>query len=92
MLGASYDEQGDHAMNAQLDFDVHKARLAHIGEGDNRERLADIARAGRTNSSLTAGIFTLFRRIIQHSKTPQEHSFAVSDISQPTASGAGHLV
>ena len=92
MLKASYDGQGEHDMNAQFSFEIQTARQARMLEGDNRERLADIARAGHTNSNRFTGIVTLFRRVVQRGKMSQQHSPAVSDIRQPTASGAGQLL
>jgi hypothetical protein len=53
-------------------IEISEARRQYMLEGDNRERLADIARAGSEKSSRMGKIMNTFRRAIQHS-APVEH-------------------
>ena len=60
-------------------YEINQARIQQMLEGDNRERLADIARAGRTHPGRLVKLMSALRHLI--GDQPESGSRSTAEIA-----------
>jgi hypothetical protein len=61
-------------------YEVNQARIQYMLEGDNRERLADIARAGSEKPSRISKVLNVLQRAVQQNAPVEQGTASVGEV------------
>jgi hypothetical protein len=68
-------------------YEINQARIQQMLEGENRERLADIARAGSAKPSRIVRVMSAFQRVAGAKRASSSPSTALVNKVRPAANG-----
>jgi hypothetical protein len=68
-------------------FEINQARIQQMLEGDNRQRLADIARAGQARHRRIVKIVNAFQSVLGSKQESSTSTPLMNEVALPTSNG-----